>query len=331
MGIPSAQVVNHIYVDGTGLWDESHFPAWGLCVMSGPSIDSMMFVGFAGARAAVSPECPDYVGADSANSASAELSGIVWALLYILSSAPDGTEWEILYDCEYAAAIAEMRCSVKQHPSLGGVISVLVHLVRLRFSIKFHHVKAHDSQPLNEFVDCVADMCSRDALMWCVHNCPLRDILVQRPHSFQWAFLEWLPDGDRQMYPPILSDQLHYSHGPSSPYLCLEPEVIGERIDTFFSGGRSGSVSESIPAPLRVVTINVRSMLDPIRRRTILAQLQKRQCHLVGLQETRSRRNAFHTCGAFHRVASIADSGNYGCDILVSATLPFAQAKEYSP
>ena len=147
----------HVYVDGTGLSDAHHAPAWGIAVFRGGSVDVMNFIGFAGGPVVTDPEDDAFIGASGADSMSAELSATAWALLYILACVPAGAQCEILYDSEYAAGAASSRARISAHVDLSRIVSSLFHLASLRVAVSMSHIKSHCGQPGNEFVDCVAN------------------------------------------------------------------------------------------------------------------------------------------------------------------------------
>ena len=122
----------HLYVDGSGLSDTGHSPAWGLAVFGGQCIEDMQFIGFAGGKVVTDMYSSAYVGACSADSISAELSASVWAMLYIMASVPEGATCEVLYDSVYAAGASTASARISAHTEFCRISAALFHLVSLR-------------------------------------------------------------------------------------------------------------------------------------------------------------------------------------------------------
>ena len=75
----------HVYVDGTGGSESNPTAAWVfVCALS--QIGELVALGYHASPLPMDPTHPEYVGADILDSASAELSSMTWALLWLLQS-----------------------------------------------------------------------------------------------------------------------------------------------------------------------------------------------------------------------------------------------------
>ena len=99
---------------------------------------------------------------DAATSGAAELSAIVFALLWFLQSPfyTAGVPLTLLYDSPYAATAAFEYLKASRHLKAVPATRVLRQCVQARCSFASEHVKSHHGHPWNEAVDSICRLVS---------------------------------------------------------------------------------------------------------------------------------------------------------------------------
>ena len=112
-------------------------------------------VGHAGGYVQDMHSNPQYVGVELVGNYTAELSGIVWALAWIMQMT-DATPATIHYDCVSAAIVAAGEWKSSKEEKLSTVALTCYRLASQRRALTVKHVKGHSGQPWNEYADRVA-------------------------------------------------------------------------------------------------------------------------------------------------------------------------------
>ena len=99
-----------------------------------------------------------YLGATKGTNATAELSAIAYACLYILQS--DIFHVVIYYDAKYAANMASAQWSPDTDVGFVDKVAEIVALAEVKARIELVHVYSHVGDPWNEMADAGADVYS---------------------------------------------------------------------------------------------------------------------------------------------------------------------------
>ena len=142
--------------------------------------------------------------------------------------------------------------------------------------------------------------------------------------GFSWAFLAGLSPEWCQSYPPTNDGWVSFELSEQRPYVAIDSTCIAQRIDSFFIDSVSKVASNVVASPIRVLSFNVCTLARPCRRALLYHHLRLDRVHIACLQETRAKQSRVQVDDSFIRIASAADSGSYGCEVLISMRLPFA-------
>ena len=316
---PLDSSIVHIYLDGTG-GAENLPAAWAFVCLSVRGTEGEVsdppfhLIGYACGRVVCDPGCPEYVGVDAADSNAAEVSARIWASLWAMQAG--FREVVFAYDSCFAAGVTKALYDTSVHRGAASVSAALWHTLTEVCEASDFHVHSHQGHPWNELADALATHASKGH----AHN-PCDD-RVQRlmadAGAIPWAFLEHASSLTRQQYPG-------YSAVVCAPTAALPPEAIASRIDQHVS--LPAPVDEVEAEELLVCTYNVMSLKAKCKQVQLAEALARRGCHVAGLQEGRSRKAGVWSSDGFWKIVASAERGNYGCQIWLSETLPFARRR----
>ena len=305
----------HVYVDGSGgsvglgaSWSFVCFQVRELCSHDRP----FHFLGFACGPVECDPSQPGFLGVDPADSNAAELSARIWACMWALQAGY--AKVVFIYDSCFAAGVTKALTKPRVHCKAAKLSAAIWHVLVTVCDAWDFHVHSHEGQPWNELADSIATFASHGHEY---NPCDARMRgLVAELASLQWAFLAHLPCAARRQYPECAGII-------DAPGLALPPGVIAARIDG--CAMRAPEASNAEPEEWLVCSYNVLT-LKPKDKRTQLAEaLGARRCHIAGLQEGRSRKAGVWCCDGYLRVVAPSVGGNFGCQIWISVSLPFAR------
>ena len=307
--------VVHIYLDGSGgsgefgaAWAFVCFQVREMCCCDRP----FHFLGFACGPVECDPSQAGFLGVDSADSNAAELSARIWACMWALQAGY--AKVVFIYDSCFAAGVTKALTKSRVHCDAAKLSAAIWHVLVTVCDAWDFHVHSHQGQPWNELADSIATLASRGF----EHNpCDGRmQGLMGELVSLQWAFLAHLPRAARQQYPECAGIV-------GAPGLALAPGAIAARIDGCHL--RPPEASRAEPEELLVCTYNVLSLKAKDKRTQLAEALGTRRCHIAGLQEGRSRKAGVWCDDGYLRVVAPSAGGNYGCQIWISVSLPFAR------
>ena len=129
----------------------------------------MAFSHFGGGHVTADPDAYNFIGADCADSMSAEMSAQVYAACMILvDTAGLGRAVPVTmhYDNEAAAAFARAVSRSRRHLRLHSVVGVVWQILALERRVTWWHVQSHRGHPLNELVDSLVEYMAKMPEAW---------------------------------------------------------------------------------------------------------------------------------------------------------------------
>eukprot|EP00438_Fugacium_kawagutii_P013423 Skav211299 [mRNA] locus=scaffold1052:70762:76259:- [translate_table: standard] len=245
------------------------------------------------------------------SSLTSEQEALLWAGLWRLAH-DHTTPTTFCVDNNTAKGQAAGELGSQTNPvlfaSLRGVFQALGHALDPAF-LQFHHVKSHQGDTLNEFADWLAGK-ERDSSFRCSRQ-DLNMRLWQPMLPYLWMVLQPQPDLPERTLTGFHIPAPHLPDAQSDPVL---PDA---------------GIAEALwNAHFRCASANVNSLykggdghagkLDYLR-----AQMHSHELLFLGVQEARSDPTFGQTQGII-RIASGSDKGNFGTELWISTSIPFA-------
>ena len=144
-----------------------------------------------------------FIGAEKASFYFAELSGITWALLWVLQT---GLSRPVYIQVDNKAAV--MRTTNlwggASEPMLTTVCSFLAGVVQARSPLEVTHIHRHCGHPWNEYADVIADRhCALQTPSFTVPFCA-SNILPVSEHRLDWVIMLLSGSLRTSAFPPIV-------------------------------------------------------------------------------------------------------------------------------
>ena len=286
---------------------------------------------------AVPRDTPYFLGEEECDALSGELLALAWAYAWALDC---GVRYALPVTVCFDCTSAGLGTCGLQHPprtdSRGNMSGLAAFVVSLRLCLSALvdvvpcHVRSHTGVLENELVDQLAKAASRSPENPCARCLPTWPGLLARHHLHAWAWrlLGTRPDLPTLFALPSEAERLQQSQQPAVP-----PPTDGQ--PPVVLDGR-------LCIHVNFVTVNVLSLLDPVPSRQVLRgpaaagmrlygkrdilkqQMEARQVHILGLQETRLQGDVEAPDSDFWILqASATPEGQYGVALWVHKTRPF--------
>ena len=183
-----------IYCDGSGPHGEYN-ASWSVAVFSSDvHRQQEHLIGYFCGPVILASMIGQFLGAQDETNQTAELSAIIWICLWILSIDHTQQDITIWSDSAWSIGIAQDYNTSNVHPIMMHVVQTLLYIVNQLKRVFIKHVKAHNDEPHNEFVD---GLCSA-----------YQKNLVPYPSDVTASWFGWpqqLP-----IHPYLLPKNIHY-------------------------------------------------------------------------------------------------------------------------
>ncbi len=322
-GKPTAPIVRlQLYTDGSfqagGMLSGSQTAAWAVVVFAQTSCHTIHYWGHLAASC------------DASSAFEAEIDAMAVALLfsYYITSHQE-LEIEIGFDCTSADYVTSFPSrAASKYPT--NILRGLSQAVQTNANLCTRHIKGHQGDPYNEMANTFANAArlqQRPPPELLTH---LFDLLFDDPDAVQWLWAK---------RDPALAG--FASHGDEAAWLVPAPQApCATAANNFLQGRRAAppmrqrdSYSKATLV-LGLATHNVLTLNDyakrgsrmppqPSARLVHLESQWTKQCHLVGLQETRTYRESCVNVKSGFVILSSADKGKGGCGLYVNTRDPY--------
>lgn len=319
-------------LDGGGerRWHDNTLPATWAVVISTVSVDrSRAFYGHFAGEVCTDRDDGRCIGADKQTSMTAEISAQAFAAMYTLSNdmqlQPD-TLFTVVYGNEIAAKFARSVAKANTNQHLAAVTASLWQIAAMRRNIRWVHSFSHSCEPLNELADTIVEHAAKHQEIRHGNHHPC-STWVSR-YSIAQAkliYLACLPAEYRDAYPEISGDGKAIAATPLNEVkLGLPAQMIGAGIDQMKSGpGRDQAWEAEV---VTLATHNLCSARSDGARASLDMQFTDHRLTMVGTQENRDRLSFTTIYEERWWIGGSAGdrAGNYGCQVWISLTLPWA-------
>ena len=291
-------------------------------VVSGRCASGEVYVGHV-ADLLRQPSDPIHLGNATIDAHAAELAALFIAMA--IAAGQDGCNCDFQGDCTSALDIAGCLAQAHQQYLLATYVLDLHLVARLRRNVlTFNHVASHRGVPGNECADSVAK-----AVIFQEESVPPRcDKLCAMAKSRQLAWSWWtvsdhvthgsLPGVDEHgmmlpdQYPPLARFHACRTIPGVPAQVTVQHQPSSEHADWL----------------VRAATYNANSLRLEADRQMLDATLWECGVHVAGFQETRHFISARSRTAHYHCFSSPDRSGNFGCQIWVTTSLPLADCGE---
>ena len=315
-----------LYLDGAANGTDA---GWSVIVVANQQ-HTEHFLGCTYGTVQLNPQQPDWVGAETADNISAELSAMLFAQNMVM-------RWQehskacIRPDLSLSRTVATAVTTCRSNQLLAQLCCALG--LWLSRQVDVQEVRGHKGHAWNELADAVAKWAMQQ------HSNPLHNKfgqlhqLASNPHDVKWTWMQTTHPAVAACFPPILQQQVMQFTKPSKKLGVLPTERL-QPTDTM----------EGSPWHIQMCTANVLatelwSAQQAGSKRTgqrtlrLDAQWHNARVHIIGIQEARTAQGRFHApqyhilaSGAKHKRAPL-----YGCELWVHKTLPVATDKGGQP
>eukprot|EP00435_Cladocopium_sp_Y103_P074980 s16_g52.t2 len=306
-----------LYIDGSTAPGTA---AWSLVVVKYDQFGHPHFCGCCAAPVETNTEGRLWIGADCADNISAEFSAVVAAQVLALALQPTSA-FVIRPDLQLSVMLAADQCKCRVHPRLTQLVQWL-GAGFLQQGGHFSEVRSHQGQPWNELADRLAHFSAIHSVQIGRLDLAICNELVST-NSIAWAWTQLQSTAFQSCLPPS-DDGITWKIQPSSRKIA-SPEV------------QTSPITEHAWIAIKVVTANVLALDGQSdngsatigdRALRLSHQWNVRQCHVVGIQE--SRRAAGRQINEHYlTIASGADTTHqtpmFGCEIWFHRKLPWLQ------
>ena len=342
----------HVYMDGSfqpSRSDDVSVPAsWSVAVVLAEPDGGFAFGGAVAGPVVEDPRHPHFVGTDAASSLSAELSSVVWALLWSIGTAVDAAKqgralrFCFHYDCTASGGVAFSLYNCSRHHKLANIVAGLAQVLQGIADVDHRHFMSHDGHPWNELVDSLCDNVAKApnrlpfdvGVRLATTVVPIHPWATSPSNPEQWAFLCVAPHHVLMQYPVVdwATGEFVLTARDFRPSVGVDGDIIGAKLDSFVEADTGIVPADFIaPLPVQIVSANVLSFKKRSVERSWIRQFHARKCHVVSCQETRDRWSGIKVRDGYIVVASQADPhGSYGCRIMCSTRRPIAKRRNGS-
>ena len=319
----------HLYTDGSWIDDLS---SWGVVALAETTKGEYIRLGHFAGVVQMLPGSPDqYLGAQISSNYVAELSGIAWALLFLLQLpvAPDTT---IHFDSVSAADAVQNRTNGSAEPLLVCLVQTFLAIAASRAPVAFRHVAAHSGHPWNEYADRAA------AAVLTKHTPEIdvafraSDMLNSTPHKIEWALALYLGYFDNPAYPPRIGSAMILT--ASAP-----PARVPQSLETKQRAKAARTIDiETNTEAIKLMQFNAQSMSDgrinrmdnfletdtSARRIYLDTEFAKASVDIAGIQEARSASGVIATANYLVLKGGHDEPSQLGCEIWIRKSFRIA-------
>ena len=278
------------------------------------TIDGLRFGGFLTAKCLGLPTAPRA-------EATALILAVLWMRQLVQDHAAEASWFEIAFDCEHTANIAQGLQIAHNNSDLSVVLRSLVQWIEvfLPAPLAWTHHRSHQGNPWNE----AADTICRHALQHDEYTTSLDSwfdtctFQAQDLSTIQWLWLVEKSILSHSDAPVLIGTQWRFDvEAPfsSSPSALCHPAVLRRR-------QVEDDCADHQRLALHVATANVLTLYPDrdgaatffsARAESLAAQFLQEGLHVVGLQETRSRASGHSFFDAFHVLSGSATKRGQG-------------------
>ena len=316
--MPAAPIVRlHLYTDGSyqsgGMMSGTPTAAWAVVIFAQTSCHTIHYWGHLAAAC------------EATSAFEAEIDAMAVALLfsYFITS-HQALEIEIGFDCTSADYVTSFPSrAASKYPT--NVLRGLSQAVQTHAGLRTRHIRGHQGDPYNEMANTFANAArlqQKSAPEFLDH---LFDLLLDDPDAVQWLWA---------VRDPALAG--FAPHGDGATWLVPAPRTAcATTAENFLQGRRAApplrqsDASSAATLSLGLATHNVLTLNDYSKRGTStppqpsarLSHLEvqwAKECHLVGLQETRTYKETCVGVKSGFVILSSADKGKGGCGLYVN-------------
>eukprot|EP00435_Cladocopium_sp_Y103_P016036 s478_g4.t1 len=312
---PASADCIELYIDGS---TAPGIAAWSLVVVRYDSQGIPSFCGCCAAPVDICPVSSSWIGAEWADNISAELSAVAVAQVLALSLTPCSA-FVIRPDLQLSVLLSSDQCRCEVHQPLAQLVQWLGAEFHTQGG-RFHEVRSHQGNPWNELADRLAYFSASQQFPVGAFDLGVCHELVST-NSIAWVWTQLQPASFGSCLPPS-GDGITWKIHPSGRRLGSTVPVVS-------------SSEQHAQLAIRVVSANVLALdgpSDPGNATTgdrvlrLARQWHARQCHVIGLQE--SRRPAGRQINEHYiTFASGADTQHptpmFGCELWLHRHLPW--------
>ena len=204
----------------------------------------------------------------------------------------------IAYDNLAAGQIASGQAVAQEQTALTAAACSLFHLLQsAQREPAFLHVRSHEGNPLNEFVDTTAKLAAKGQTHGILPH-TLHDAVQDEVLPWLWMALGLHPSFPQLSESGVLLDRVTGHPGPALSDMLPHHSVSGQ-----------------LHLQLRAVSYNCLSAATIAQREALSSQFLKRGASIVGLQESRGTGPARQHSRDYHIFASDSHLGQDGCQL----------------
>ena len=315
----------HVYTDGSAGWyDGDKRSSWAFVICaahtSTPTDDQLTYYDWFGHITQDDPLGTTWLGALQQSSRSGEGEAIAWAILWLLQHGPSQQVY-IHSDATSVlqAAIGQWSFAKDDHLLLRvRALYQLLWTLMERDTLNLQYIPAHAGHFGNEIADLLAKaICALEE----PHRLPEVNIakwMHGTPPLIEWAWTMVDPLHRAGQVPTFTREALHWEHWqPPSEHLDWLPS-IPQRTDT---------PQQTTHLQFTMASYNVGSLKEPAKAAYLRQQMQFYNIAVASLQETRASFDDVPDSN-YYRFIAKSDKGIGGCELWVSATIPYTQKDE---
>eukprot|EP00929_Paragymnodinium_shiwhaense_P040014 TRINITY_DN20930_c0_g1_i1.p1 TRINITY_DN20930_c0_g1~~TRINITY_DN20930_c0_g1_i1.p1 ORF type:complete len:1955 (+),score=435.48 TRINITY_DN20930_c0_g1_i1:405-6269(+) len=317
----------HVYTDGSAAEEAGALgrAGWALCVLAyHEPTNEYSFVGYTGGT---------LDGEHAKDALDAELAASCYALAWtqgFCDHTKHSTKPRLWVHTDNQINIkVGMQCSdMDKQRRYAAVLQHLAATTKGPREVTFLHVRGHQGEPWNELCDVAAnvgrrgvDQTSEEATVrvsfFPEHEHHIKHLLHDDELSSRE--LQRLAEAHPEVYPPVIADECSVFPVPRRK---LPPEEIAAPLKRVHRYKKKSGRKQDIT--IKFVTANVTTALQADRRLHLRDEFLKGHCHVVGLQETRTRGPDDISNMHYHVWSSGRSESQgvpYGCELWIKKTL----------
>ena len=315
-----------IFTDGSagkGDEDQGYRSSWSFAVFSGREDaglqGSVRLIDWYGSYTDSDPLSPTWLGAAEDSIKAGEAEAIMWAILWVLQAHQTHHDMKVVIYSDSLTVLntADGSWGGRENDSLNTRLRALYHLlwaVRHGRDLCIHHIRGHQGNYGNEFVDVLAKAIRMGSLEPRVPDINLSYWFHGSTPNIVFA---WLPfDTDRRA-----EETLQYQRGK----LCWTPLNAPDPELRWLQTSKVDADEKALQHTLhmRLGSYNVGSIKESGRTALLREQAEHFGFHALGLQETRTTIDD-PVQSNYTRIISVAQQGIGGCELWLSTTMAYA-------
>ena len=275
------------------------------------------FAGWSGGLVELSQDNRQFVGASRQSAGEGEVSGLLWALMWVLQS----RHWKPIhlhFDSTSAGFTATGDWNFEQGSLQKRKLRELAQAVEAMRPgmVHYHHVRAHSCHPCNDLVDGFAKQIIAKGVRSRGQLPDWRPIFEKDSQALSWAwwFLRGLQQGSG--LPKLGSEGYQWN----KELVCGLGDIRPMEQQVKWN-------NEEVIYYLKVATYNVMTLRDKETEQgqrgedwkaaSLRSQFDEGGYHVIGLQETRAQESSVISTPDYVRFVSGGQDGHHGCELWV--------------